>query len=87
MSTAINENAIYLRVMFKDRYAILVDMNDIAKIGFGEKVRIEGDATVYTVSTIEWKIPYSDRWMLLIDDAGVELWNNFCSKPSKNVDK
>lgn len=87
MGEAINANAVYIKVMHNDGKFTLIDMNDIAKIGIGGKAQIEGKNCTYNVALIDWKTPYTDQWQVFIDDDGLTLWKNFCSKPQKSVDK
>ncbi len=87
MDEPINANAQYIKILINNGKFILIDMNDIAKIGLGDKVHIDGFTNDYTVILIDWKVPYSNQWQAFIDDDGLKLWQDFCSKPSKDVDK
>lgn len=87
MNEPINANAVYIKVMHNNGKFTLIDMNDIVRIGLGEKVQFEGLDTQYTVAVIDWKQPYTDQWQVFIDNDGLELWKDFCSKPQKSVDK
>lgn len=88
MSNAINADAKYLKVILADANpkSVLIDMNDIAKIGIGDKAQIPNDKTIYTIIIIDWKVPYSEQWTVLVDDDGLKVWEKFIKNIEKDID-
>lgn len=79
MTKPINDDAKYISIIDGQGKKILIDVYDIARIGVGETVQLQGIEGNYKVALIDWKAPFSNQWQMLIDDYNIDVWNEFCT--------
>lgn len=91
MENPINANAVYLAILMTDAKTLLIDMNDIARVGLSqEKMNLQTQDKEYKgyyQCLIDFKTPFSEQMQGFINDDGVKRWQNFVKKPAKTVDK
>lgn len=91
MRNPINANAVYLAILMTDAKTLLIDMNDIARVGLSqEKMNLQAQDKEYKgyyQCLIDFKTPFSEQMQGFINDDEVKRWQNFVKKPAKTVDK
>lgn len=91
MGEPVNANAVYLAILTTEAKTLLIDMNDIVRIGLGDhKTDLQTkdkEFKDYYQCLIDFKTPYSEQMPGFINDDNVKFWQDFCSKPEKVVDK